>query len=511
MRMYTHIRFIIKCSLLTANWKWGWLMDIYKDFKFRDDETPKYVQVANFIKNLIDKREIKEGDKLPTIRELSKKLFVNNVTIVSAYNKLKAEGYAYQKVGSGSYAKRKEVVSSFRREYSNTLKKLSMEDLTDVVDFTGETSKEVLFPINDLKHIINEVLERDGANALFSDNRNGYTNLIDRINKSFWDYKLNNEDLLIVSGAQQGIDIVSKGILNINDNIIVEKPTYVGALSVFKWRKVNLFEVPIEDDGINLDKFEKILQKNEIRCFYTMSYFQNPTGISYSLEKKKRILDLAEIYDFYIIEDDYLSELIYESSLEYIPFKWLDKNDRVIYIKSFSKIFLPGIRLGYLIAPTIFRETLQNSKHNTDITTSSLMQRALELYISDNKWKVNIKNLNDEYIKRYTHMKYLLDKEFENILTYKDPKGGLNFYLTLKQDFIINTKELFMRLRKKNVYITPGTMFFTSQNDGQDSFRVSFYQTDKQKIEKGMKILKDELISARVNNQHQVKIDSGGV
>lgn len=511
MRMYTHIRFIIKCSLLTANWKWGWLMDIYKDFKFRDDETPKYVQVANFIKNLIDKREIRDGDKLPTIRELSKKLFVNNVTIVSAYNKLKAEGYAYQKVGSGSYAKRKEVASSFRREYSNTLKKLSMEDLTDVVDFTGETSKEVLFPINDLKHIINEVLERDGANALFSDNRNGYTNLIDRINKSFWDYKLNNEDLLIVSGAQQGIDIVSKGILNINDNIIVEKPTYVGALSVFKWRKVNLFEVPIEDDGINLDKFEKILQKNEIRCFYTMSYFQNPTGISYSLEKKKRILDLAEIYDFYIIEDDYLSELIYESSLEYIPFKWLDKNDRVIYIKSFSKIFLPGIRLGYLIAPTIFRETLQNSKHNTDITTSSLMQRALELYISDNKWKVNIKNLNDEYIKRYTHMKYLLDKEFENILTYKDPKGGLNFYLTLKQDFIINTKELFMRLRKKNVYITPGTMFFTSQNDGQDSFRVSFYQTDKQKIEKGMKILKDELISARVNNQHQVKIDSGGV
>ena len=479
-------------------------MDIYKDFKFKDDETPKYVQIANFIKDLIDKRKIKEGNKLETIRELSKKLGVNNVTIVSAYNKLKAEGYAYQKVGSGSYAKRKEVASNFRREYSNTLKKLSMEDLTDVVDFTGETSKEVLFPINDLKHIINEVLERDGANALLSDNRNGYTNLIDTINKAFWNYKLNNEDILIVSGAQQGIDIASKGILNINDNIIVEKPTYVGALSVFKWRKVNLFEVPIEDDGINLDKFEKILQKNEIRCFYTMSYFQNPTGISYSLEKKKRILDLAEIYDFYIIEDDYLSELIYENSLEYISFKSLDKNDRVIYIKSFSKIFLPGIRLGYLVAPTIFRETLQNSKHNTDITTSSLMQRALELYISDNKWKKNIKNLNDEYIKRYTHMKRLLDKEFKDILTYKDPKGGLNFYLTLKEEFMINTKELFVRLRQKNVYITPGTMFFTSQNDGQDSFRLAFYQTGKEKIEKGMKILKEELISAKVHNKHKL-------
>ena len=309
--------------------------------------------------------------------------------------------------------------------------------------FYRRNSPEVFFPIDDLKDIINEVLDRDGANALLSDNRNGYKNLIYTINKVFWDNKLNNEDIIIVSGAQQGIDIASKGILNINDNVIVEKPTYGGALSVFKWRKVNLFEVPIEDDGINLDKFEKILQKNEIRCFYTMSYFQNPTGISYSLEKKKRILDLAEIYDFYIIEDDYLSELIYENSLEYIPFKWLDKNDRVIYIKSFSKIFLPGIRLGYLIAPTIFRETLQNSKHNTDITTSSLMQRALELYISDNKWKKNIKNLNDEYIKRYTHMKNILDKEFKDILTYKDPKGGLNFYLTLKEEFYDEYKGAF--------------------------------------------------------------------
>ncbi|WP_017211368.1 PLP-dependent aminotransferase family protein [Clostridium beijerinckii] len=472
-------------------------MDIYKDFAFKDNDIPKYIQVANYIKSLIDKRKIKEGDKLPTIRELSKKLGVNNVTIVSAYNKLKSEGYAYQKVGSGSYAKRKEVASNFRKEYSNTLKKISMGDLTDVIDFTGETTGEVLFPIDDLKGIINEVLERDGANALLSDNRNGYSDLIYTINKVFWNNKLNNEDIIIISGAQQGIDIASKGILNINDNIIVEKPTYVGALSVFKWRKVNLFEVPIDEDGINLNKFEKILQKNEIKCFYTMSYFQNPTGVSYSIEKKKRILDLAEIYDFYIIEDDYLSELIYENSLEYVPFKWLDKNDRVIYIKSFSKIFLPGIRLGYLVAPEVFSETLQNSKHNTDITTSSLMQRALELYISSNKWKKNIKNLNDEYIKRYTHLKTILDSEFKDMLTYNDPKGGLNFYITLKDEFKINTKELFIKLKKKNIYITPGTMFFTSQNGGQDSFRIAFYQTDKGKIEKGMKILKEELILAK--------------
>ncbi|OSA92472.1 UNVERIFIED_ORG: GntR family transcriptional regulator [Clostridium botulinum] len=471
-------------------------MKLYKDIEF-EEEIPKYVQISNFTKNLIEKKVIRDKEKLPTIRELAKVLEVNSVTIVNAYNKLKAEGYAYQKVGSGTYAKVKEYPNIFRREYSNTLKKLRIDELPNIVDFTGETNTEVLFPIKDLKGIIDKVLDRDGANALVSDNSYGYKNLISTINNVFWDNQLNEEDILIVSGAQQGIDIVSKGILNINDNVVVEKPTYGGALSVFKWKKANIFEVPIKEDGIDLDKFEKILQKNNIRCFYTMSYFQNPTGVSYSLEKKKRILELAEIYDFYIMEDDYLSELIYEKSIEYIPFKWLDRNERVIYIKSFSKIFLPGIRLGYLVAPEIFRESLQNSKFNTDITTSSLMQRALDLYIYESKWKENIKALNIEYSKRYNIMQKILDNDFGNLVSYIDPRGGLNFYLTLK-DSKINSKELFLRLRKKGVYITPGIMFFTSHNDGKNTFRIGFYQTDEDKIIKGLNILREELIKCHI-------------
>ncbi|MBN1067243.1 PLP-dependent aminotransferase family protein [Clostridium botulinum] len=474
----------------------GEYIKLYKEIEFKE-EIPKYVQISNFTKSLIEKRVIKDKEKLPTIRELSKVLGVNSVTVVNAYKKLKAEGYAYQKVGSGTYAKVKEFPNIFRREYSNTLKKLRIDELHNIVDFTGETNTEVLFPIEDLKKIIDKVLDRDGANALISNNSYGYRNLISTINNVFWDNQLNEEDILIVSGAQQGIDIVSKGILNINDNVVVEKPTYGGALSVFKWKKANIFEVPIKEDGIDLDKFEKILQKNNIRCFYTMSYFQNPTGVSYSLEKKKRILELAEIYDFYIMEDDYLSELIYEKSIEYIPFKWLDRNERVIYIKSFSKIFLPGIRLGYLVAPEIFRESLQNSKFNTDITTSSLMQRALDLYIYESKWKENIKALNIEYSKRYNIMQKILDNDFGELVSYIDPRGGLNFYLTLK-DSKINSKELFSRLRRKGVYITPGIMFFTSHNDGKNTFRIGFYQTDEDKIIKGLNILREELIKCHI-------------
>lgn len=456
------------------------------------EEIPKYIQISNHIKELIEGKKIGDGEKLPTIREYTEFLRVNKVTIINAYNKLQNEGFAYQKVGSGTYAKRKEVHYSFSKEYSRVFKKLSLGNVKEAIDFAGETNGEIIFPIDEFKKIINKVLDRDGAEALISQNSLGYHKLISTINKIFWNEAIEEDDILIVSGAQQGIDIASKAILNINDNVIVEKPTYGGALSVFKWRRANIFEVEMENDGVNLEEFEEVLKKNKIRCFYTMSYFQNPTGVSYSTEKKKKIIELAEKYNFYIIEDDYLSELIYDDSVDYIPFKWLDRSDRVIYIKSFSKIFLPGIRIGYIVTPRIFRESMQNSKFNTDIATSSLMQRALEMYIENGSWKDNILYLNEEYKKRYSLMTKLIDEELKGMVTYNKPGGGLTFYLKL-EDEKINSRELFLRLSRKNVYITPGVLFFRNMKDGDRTFRIGFSQTDEEKIKTGLKIIREEL------------------
>ena len=458
-----------------------------------EEEIPKYIQIANNIKKLIDNKEISDGEKLPTIRALSKDIGVNNVTIVNAYKKLKSDGYAFQKVGSGTFAKRKDILSIFNREYSKCFKKIKSEELLNITDFAGETSTEVYFPIDEFKIIINKVLDRDGANALIMQEPLGYEELRRTINKEFWKNKLSIENILIVSGAQQGIDIASKGILNINDNVIVEKPTYGGALSVFKWRRANIFEVSLEEDGIDIIEFEEILKKNKIRCFYTMSYFHNPTGISYSREKKLKLLELAEKYDFYIIEDDYLSELIYSNEIIHEPFKKLDKNDRVIYIKSFSKIFLPGIRLGYIITPDIFREGLQNSKINTDIATSTLMQRALELYIKDGYFKGHINFLKKEYEKRYKLMKKLIKKELGNKVNFIDPCGGLNFYITLKEKDI-TSKALFYRLKRRGVYITPGVIFYRYPQDGDYSFRIGFSQVNEEKIKSGIKLIREELV-----------------
>lgn len=462
-------------------------MDKFKiDFK---EEIPKYIQLQKHIKKLVDKDEIKDGEKLPPIRNLSKFLGVNNVTVVSAYKKLEQEGYALQKMGSGTYAKRKDI-KSFKREYSKALKKVSEDELKKFIDFRGEGTSTEFFPINSFKEALNEVLDRDGAEALMYQESLGYPGLRDAINKLFWKGEREYEDILIISGAQQGIDIVSKVLVNVNDNVVIERPTYAGALTVFSWRRANIFNVNMRCDGIDIDEFENILKKNRVKCFYTMSYFQNPTGATYSKEKKEKILNLAEKYDFYIVEDDYLSELIYDNDIKYESFKSLDKNDRVIYIKSFSKIFLPGIRIGYMICPSKYRDAIQNSKISTDISTSSLMQRSLALYMERGFWKEYICEMKSEYEKRYNFMKEYLQSQLGNMVKVFIPGGGLTFFVEVNKNLNITSKDIFYKCIDNGVLITPGVMFFKEEEEGLYYFRLGYSGTNLNDIKNGIDIIK---------------------
>lgn len=462
----------------------------YIEFK---EDIPKYIQISNHIKKLIYNKEVLDGDKLPPIRSLAKHLNVNNVTIVTAYNKLQTEGFAVQKIGSGTFAKGKERNRGFLKKYSNIYRKINNGYLKEYIDFTGESTCREFFPVENFKNVLNKVLERDGADAFTYQDSLGYEGLRKSINLKFWNGKMDYENILIVSGAQQGIDIAAKSIININDNILVEKPTYSGALNVFKSRRANIIEIEIEQNGLNLKKLRKILKKNKIRCFYTMSYFQNPTGNTYSKQDKIEILNLAEEFDFYIIEDDYLSELIYDQNIKYNSFKSLDMYDRVIYIKSFSKIFLPGIRMGYLIPPKEFSEGVQSCKINTDITTSSLMQRALEMYIDDGLWKDHMKLLNNSYRERYYFMEKCIRDILQNKVTFVSPGGGLNFYLKISENIKINCVELFNKCKNKKVIITPGIIFYKNILEGEKFFRLGFSVAKLEEIEKGIKIINEVL------------------
>lgn len=463
-------------------------------YVFQDIEVPKYIQLAKHIKTLIDNQVVEDGEKLLPIRTLSSLLEVNTITVVNAYKRLQTEGYAELRIGSGTFAKRKENNKPFNKIYSDFFKKNNSERLRSFIDFTGDTNNTNILSVSKFKEVINEVLDRDGADALVQQDQLGYFNLRNEISNYFWRGVVQSDNILITSGAQQGIDIITKAMLNVNDNIVVEKPTYNGAISVFKWRRLNIFQVDMQSDGINLKDFQEILKKHKIKCFYTMSYYQNPTTSTYSLEKKVKLLELANKYDFYIIEDDYLSELIYNNGLKYQNFKSLDSNDRVIYIKSFSKIFSPGIRMGYLISPETLSETIQNVKINTDISTSSLMQRVLEIFISKGYWEKHLAKLNELYSERYLYMLKKLNLDFAGLLSFEPPGGGLNFYMKLDKDLKVKSSDVFKRAIAKKVIITPGVMFNTSHFDGENFLRLSFSQTNLEEIENGLNILHSILI-----------------
>lgn len=455
--------------------------------KLRETEVPKYMQIYSEIKKLIDQNKLSDGFKLPTIRVLANDLKVNKSTVISAYKKLQEDGYITQKIGSGSFVKKIDGRTNIKKIYKDVFKKITTEKLEKYIDFTGETASATLFSVEVFKDVLNKVLERDGAKALIYQELLGYEGLRKSIVENFWNNSIKAEEVLIVSGAQQGLDIVTKALINNHEGVVIEKPTYSGALAVFNWRRANIHEIEMENDGVDIEKLEIILRKNKIKFLYLMSYFQNPTGATYSEEKKRRILHLASIYDFYIIEDDYLSELIYDSNIVYRSFKQLDEDNRVIYIKSFSKIFLPGIRLGYLIVPPKFREKIQNAKISSDIATSSLMQRALDLYINSGYWRDYIEKLNKVYQERYTNMIRKMEEYLSDFIEFQCPGGGMNFYVRLKDNINIKSHDLFQLCKRDFVLITPGAIFYKDISEGSRYFRIGFSQTDEKQIEEGLR------------------------
>ncbi|WP_072903607.1 MocR-like pyridoxine biosynthesis transcription factor PdxR [Hathewaya proteolytica] len=451
-------------------------------------DSPKYMQIAIHIEELIQRGMMEDRDKLPSIRKLSHYLGVNKDTVIMAYNKLCQHGVCYQKLGSGTYVKSPYNNRDYKKVYAQALKKLNLKHHS-YIDFVGDSIREEFFPIEDFKKCINYIMDRDGAKAFLHNDAKGFEGLRKTINEAFWDNKYLPGDFLIISGAQQGIDLISRTLINSADNVVVESPTYNGALNVFNWRKANVIDIPLQEDGIDLDKFEKVLMKNDIKCFYTMSSLHNPTGICYSYEKKKRILELAEIYNFYILEDDYMSELIYHEKNENTSFKYLDNNNKVIYVKSFSKTFLPGIRLGYLLLPKELKEMVLNFKINTDISTSSIMQRALEVYIKKAYWKTHVKKLRTEYEKRYSFLVEIIQKELQEHLQYTESKGGLSVYLTIKNN--MNSMELFEKGFKQGVVITPGVFFYKNPEDGYKHFKIGFARATEADMVTGLAVIKN--------------------
>ncbi len=455
------------------------------DFKIKlvKGSIPKYVQIYRHVKGLIDDETLRASQRLPALRDLSELLGVNISTAVKAYELLEKERYIFKKEGSGSY-----VYPHF----------LSEDDLDHAIRFDLANPKASMFPVSRFKQAVSLAIEKEGDSLFDYQEGLGYEPLRARICQ----YLANSgiftdiEKIQIISGAQQGINIIASSLLNYKDVVFIEEPSYPGAIEVFKEHGIKVISIPLLEDGIDIGILKMKLKKNIPSILYTMPNFHNPTGISYSKKKKKEMLELAEKYNFMIIEDDYMSDFAFNSE-DHLPLRSYDHSDRVIYIKSFSKILMPGLRIGFMEMPERIKNLISRTKYSIDISTSSFTQLSLYYYMKYFDWDSHIEMVRDIYEKRFYIALDFLNTSFNKHINFRQSKGGITFFGALPKDY--SSLDLKKQLEKSNIKIVDGTMFYHDIKS-ENEFRISIAHMEEKNIISNLKKL-DKAISEFLSNE----------
>lgn len=454
-------------------------MDNFSDIILNHDSYEHlYDQLFKQLEEKIVKGQLTGHSKLPPIRKFAKLLNVNKSIIIKAYGLLEKKGLIYKKPGSGTFVSQIDTKTNRKTD-----KYIQFSD--KMINLASGTPSEELFPVSDFKESINYVLDRYKGHAFgYGDSKGNLSlrkTIIERLIPS--DINITEDQLQIVSGAQQGIDIVSKALLKPNDFIMIEMPTYTGALAIFESRGCQFIGVEI-NESIDLNDFEAKVKKHRPKLFFTMPNLHNPTGYTYTLNEKKKILSLAEKYNFFIVEDDYSSELIFSEN-DRKTLMSLDENDRVIYIKSLSKIFLPGLRLGYLIAPQSIEKLITNAKHTTDISTSGLMQKTFEYFVEQGMWIKQYNCIKEIVLEKFKITTEILDNYLPKGVIYHKPLGGVNFWLKFNKE--TNIELLIKHLETKNIIVAPGKLFYLNKSQS-NHIRISIASIEVDSLEENLKL-----------------------
>ncbi|MCK9216386.1 MAG: PLP-dependent aminotransferase family protein [Firmicutes bacterium] len=365
---------------------------------------------------------------------------------------------------------------------------LKLTEQPEIISFAGGLPAPELFPIEELKEVCVKVLETDGRAGLQYSPTEGYIPLrkiiSQRLNKI--GIEIGYDDILITSGSQQGLEFSAKIFIDEGDIIICESPSYLGALNAFKAYLPNFVEVGMDEDGMKMDELEKALQVNKnARFIYTIPNFQNPSGITMSLERRKKLVELAEKYNVPVIEDNPYGELRFEGE-EIPPVKHFDKTGIVVYLGTFSKNFAPGLRLGWVAASTEILQKYVLVKQGADLQCNSLTQREIAYYINNYDLESHIKKIIEVYKKRRDLMLDTMGKEFPENVTYTYPNGGLFTWVTLPEG--IDAAEVLKSALEEKVAFVPGGPFYPNPGN-ENHFRLNYSNMPEDRIVDGIKRL----------------------
>ena len=361
----------------------------------------------------------------------------------------------------------------------------------EVISFAAGNPAPEAFPKEELAEISADLLKNDPILALQYSVTEGYTPLRDFLKVWMTEkgcFHKEFDELIITSGGQQANELSCKVLLNEGDTLICESPSFIGSLNAFRSYNVNLIGVDMEDDGINIEKLENALKtEKNVKILYLIPNFQNPTGRTMSLAKRKAVYELACKYDFIILEDDPYGELRFAG--ENVPtIKSMDTEGRVIYSSTFSKLISPGFRTGFVSAPAPIIQKIVVCKQVSDVHSNIWAQVLCHRFMTTIDRQAHLEKLRGIYREKCELMCGYIDNEFSKKVTYVKPQGGLFIWCALPDDCDMNafcTKAV----QDYKIAIVPGNSFNIKESDVSHSFRLNYSTPTNEQIKKGMEIL----------------------
>lgn len=362
----------------------------------------------------------------------------------------------------------------------------------NIIAFSAGSPSAQAFPVELISKITQDIFAKNPILALQYNVTEGYVPLRNQIKKMMSEKYSQGQafdDILITTGAQQAIELTARILLNKNDSIICENPSFSGSLNAFKSLEANLVGIEIESDGINIEKLETALKTTKkVKFIYVIPNFQNPTGVTMSLEKRKAVYKLAQKYDTLILEDNPYGDLRFSG--ENLPnIKSFDTDGRVVYCGSFSKTLSPGLRVGFAFAHKDLLEKMTVSKQSSDVHTPMLAQLICHEFINRVNFDQHIESLCKIYKQKAQLMISQIEENFDKRIKFTVPEGGLFIWCTLPDgcDSLVFQKKAI----EQGVAAVPGMAFLPDQSIISPSFRLNFSTPTDENIIKGIKILSE--------------------
>lgn len=470
----------------------------------RESKIPIYQQIAGEIRNLLESNVLKDGDRLPPMRTLAEGLGLNRNTVSLAYREMERIGLVQSVVGRGTFIRIRHpgglaeapasrggpmkwarAVSRRSAGRGEVLERLAIGDGIGRIELTGAVADRDLFPVEEFREVLEEVVREMGAPVLDYGSREGYLPLrrwlAERLTHQGTAVDAN--DVFILNGAQPGLDLVGKLLVDEGDAVAVESPTYYNAIGAFRLYGAELAGVPMDGEGILPSALEETFARRPVKLLYCMPTFQNPTGVSMSRARRETVLDLARRRSVAILEDTFDADLRYRGKEE-IALRGLPGGEDVLLLGTFSKILFPGLRLGWLVAPAPLHEAIGRIRRSTDLAAGLLAQAAIHRFCEKGLLDGHLERVRAANRKRLRVLVESMAEHFPPDVKWTEPEGGMSLWVTLPSH--VDSVEVLLEARRLGVNFTPGPLFHIDGGGG-NAFRLSFTLEKEERIAEGIR------------------------